>query len=493
MSPSPLMVAGTGSGVGKSSLVAGLGRLLERRGFEVTPFKGQNMSNNSHIAREGGEIAASQFMQARACRVEPSVHMNPILLKPNGNGQSEVVVRGTAEELLEWSEYRDRFEELRDCVHDSYRRIEKDAGVVLLEGAGSPAEPNLMDRDLVNLSLAETLNAPVVLVGDISQGGVFAWLLGTVRMLKPPQRRLIQGVVINKFQGDKTVLGEAIEELTDRLKVPVLGVIPHSDEARLPAEDSRDLSNLRTSSNLNSPVSVGLVKFPHLSNFTDFETLANHPAVAFDIVEPPGVPDNSDLIILPGTKNTVRDLRWMKRNGLFDWLQRQRKKCTHILGVCGGYQMMGTEVMDPLGIESDLGRETGFSWFDFRVVYEKPKLTRRISGSLTGDTVPVEGYEVRYGRFRGGAADPWVTGGGTVLGRLRENLMGTSVHGALNSPEVCERLFDLVGVDPVDSPSAKRLSIYDRWADVVEDHLDVDGLLDILEESPPSSKGMKPS
>lgn len=481
MTASPLMVTGTGSGVGKSSLVAGIGRLLERRGYDVAPFKAQNMSNNSHVAMEGGEMAVSQFMQARACGTEPSVHMNPILLKPNGDGESEVVVRGRAQGVMEWSEYRDRFEEMRGYVHDSYRTVADESNVVLLEGAGSPAEPNLMDHDLVNLSLAEDLDAPVLLVGDISHGGVFAWLLGTIEMLEPEQRRLIQGVVINKFRGDKSVLDDAIDELENRLNVPVLGVIPHSDRARLPAEDSRDLSNLRSRGRVDEPLSVSLVNVPKISNFTDFETLANHPSVAFNVVEPTGLPETTDLILLPGTKNTLRDLAWMRRTGVYDWLQRQRKQKTHILGVCGGYQMMGRGVIDADGIESDLQREAGLGWFDFRVEYEEPKIIRRVSGTLAETNYPIEGYEVRYGRFRNAVADPWAKAGETVLARRRGNLLGTSVHGMLNDPGLCTRLLRWVSERPDEIPRSRPTSVYDRWADVVEDHLRVDRILEILE------------
>lgn len=476
MTASPLMVVGTGSGVGKSSLVAGLGRLLRRRGYDVAPFKAQNMSNNSHIAREGGEMAVSQFMQARACGVEPSVHMNPILLKPNGDGESEVVVEGDPEGVMEWSEYRGRFEEMYRTVRASYDRVAKTADTVLLEGAGSPAEPNMMENDLVNLSLAEDLGADVILVGDISQGGVFAWLVGTLDLLEPAQRRLVSGVVINKFRGDKSVLDEAIEDLEERTGVPVLGVLPHSDAARLPAEDSRDLSNLRSSARTTNGLEIGLVKFPRLSNFTDFEMLANHPRVNFRIVEPDDRPSDPDAIVLPGTKNTLRDLRWLKRTGLSDWLRDQRDAGVEMLGVCGGYQMMGRRVADPEELESELGAEEGLGWFDFEVRYRAPKLTRRVSGSLVTSETTVEGYEVRYGRFVDPAAAPWARNGDRVLARSRDNLLGTPVHGLLQDRDVLNTYLKRLD-DSFDGGVEASASVYDDWADVVGDHLDLGAVL----------------
>ncbi|MFB6344740.1 MAG: cobyric acid synthase [bacterium] len=487
MTSQPLMVVGTGSGVGKSSLVAGIGRLLQRRGYDLAPFKAQNMSNNSHIAREGGEMAVSQFMQARSCRTQPSVHMNPILLKPNGDGESEVVVQGTPRGVMEWEDYRDRFLEMRGYVRESYDHIAEDHDLVLLEGAGSPAEPNMMDHDLVNLSLAEELDARVILVGDISRGGVFAWLVGTLELLEPSQRDLIEGIVINKFRGDKSVLHDAMRDVERRLNVPFLGVLPWSDHAQLPAEDSQDLTGLESRSRSNDPLDVCMLKFPHLSNFTDFEPLANHPSVSFNIVGPADRPLNPDLIILPGTKNTLRDLRWLKKCELFDWLNQQRANGSHILGVCGGYQMMGREIRDPDALESDFGSREGLGWFDFRVEYREPKLTRSISGTLNDFDTSFEGYEVRYGRFVDGEADPWISGSGEILGRKRDKILGTSIHGLLRNDEVLQKFLARItgsGSAPeYSNSSAGSVSIYDKWSDVVADNLAVEQLVEIVEGS----------
>lgn len=480
MTASPLMVVGTGSGVGKSSLVAGLGRLLERRGHEVSPFKAQNMSNNSHIARDGGEIAVSQFTQARACRTEPTVNMNPILLKPNGKGESEVVVQGTPRGVMSWDEYRERFDEMRRYVMESYREVARKSDFVLLEGAGSPAEPNLADKDLVNVSLAEDLNAPVVLVGDISHGGVFAWLLGTMKMLEPARRRLVKGIVINKFRGDKSVLDEAVTDLEDRLGIPVLGIVPFCQKARLPAEDSRDLSNLESRARREPSIDVTMVRFPNLSNFTDFETLADHPSVSFRVLNSSDPPSSPDVVILPGTKNTLRDLRWLKDQGLDQWLESVRESGTEVLGVCGGYQMMGTAVEDPEGIESELGKERGLGWFDFSVRYETPKLTRRIKGSTVRSDVSFRGYEVRYGRFVGARSEPWATNGESVLARTSGNVLGTSVHGFLRNEGVCRDYLKRVsGSLPVNVERSS--SVYDRWADVLEEHLRVERFVELAD------------
>lgn len=482
-----LMVAGTGSGVGKSSFVAGLGRCLRRRGINVAPFKAQNMSNNSQVPPGGGEIATSQFLQARACEVTPSTDFNPILLKPNGDGESEVVLEGRARKVMSWSEYRQRYSTLKDRVLEAYSRVASRHEVVLIEGAGSPAEPNLMDDDLVNLSLAENVDAPVVLVGDISRGGVFAWLLGTVKMLQPHQRDRIKGFVINKFRGDRTVLEEAIETLETRLGSPVLGVLPCVDDLRLPSEDSRDLKSLRRSAATEPSVNVTLIRFPRISNFTDFRKFAARREVDFTLTGADDFNGRPDLIILPGTKNTFEDLIWLKRTGLFRKLKDFYRRGTAVLGVCGGYQMMGRSIRDPDNLESEHGPIGGFGWFDFDVRYRLPKLTRRRTVQVPGTAGPCSGYEVRYGRLVDNRETPWIRSENDVLGVRKEGLRGTTLHGLFTDESACKSLLESYEEfsstpEPGGSRSGTGTGLTD-WADLVSEHCDLDRMMNIVQSS----------
>lgn len=472
-----LMVVGTGSGVGKSSLVTGLGRLLRHKGIDVAPFKAQNMSNNSNIAVDGGEIATSQYVQARACELAPSTDFNPILLKPNGDGESEVVLSGEPDDVMSWSEYRGRYESMRDHVLDTYRALRNQHEMILLEGAGSPAEPNLMDRDLVNLSLAQTIDCPVVLVGDISKGGVFAWLLGTMRMLEPEQRDLVEGVVINKFRGDRSVLDGAIRELENRLDCPVLGVLPHVDDLNFPSEDSQGITSLISDAEQQSSVSVAMVRFPKISNFTDFETLANRPDVDFSVVDTGGFNGQPDLVILPGTKNTLEDLRWLKRTELVNELRNLKEQGVPMLGVCGGFQMMGKHIRDPSDIESGIAGENGLGWFDFEVNYREPKLTRNVTVQFVDDDHQANGYEIRYGRLNGTQADSWIKSTDEVLGWQKNQCYGTTLHGIFSDAKSSELVLRSVhrnGYDNGDDPfTSKPSPDFDSWAELLDDRLDL--------------------
>lgn len=498
MSADRLMVLGTGSGVGKSVITAGLGRLYHREGRRVVPFKAQNMSNNSRVAAEGGEIAASQAYQARACGVAPSVDFNPLLLKPTGEERSELLVHGEPEGRVNWTEYRRHHGTCREHVMASFTRLESEYDLVLMEGAGSPAEPNLLSHDLVNLPLARAVDAPAILVGDISAGGVFAWLTGTLELLPPKYRERIAGFVINKFRGSRDLLDGAIEDLEARTGRPVLGVLPHRGELPLPAEDSMQLDRLQVDARRPDALRVQVIGFPHVSNFTDLEPVAARPDVSMRVIERPPSGRSPDLVVLPGTRNTLADLAWLKRTGLADYLRDLRTEDTAFLGLCGGYQMMGRSVRDPDGVESDRGGADGLGWFDFRVRFRRPKVVRRVRAERVGDGTGVRGYEIRYGRFEGGSAGTtWLcTREGSVpVGRRRDGIRGTTVHGLFDRPGFRRAYLDdlraRAGLEPIDLPGHEE-DPYEAWADVLQRHLDVERITELAGGDTPARASLRP-
>ncbi len=500
-----LMVCGTTSDAGKTRVVTGLCRALARRGVRVAPFKAQNMALNSFVTRSGHEIGRAQGVQALAAGVEPDVDMNPILLKPSSDRTSQVIVEGVPTGHLDAVAYHAAKPALRDTVLGALGRLRARYDVVLLEGAGSPAEINLLDGDLVNLWLADAAGIPALVVGDIDRGGVFASLFGTVALLPDHLRSCVKAFVINKFRGDPALLAPGLADLEARTGIPTLGVLPWIDDLHLDAEDSLALrqpwgdhdadSADSTAPPPGDPLDVAVVRFPRISNFTDVDALALEPAVHVRYVTRPAGLGHPDVVILPGTKATVADLAWLRSRG-FEATLRALDPSTTILGICGGYQMLGRTIDDP--VESGAGSVKGLDRLPATTRFEPAKITRQRRGRAAGQSVA--GYQIHHGRTDSDA--PWITlddEWGTVSEGARDaagTVLGTSLHGLFESDgfrsaflaAVAARRGKTFGPSGV-SFAAARDSQFDRLADLVETHLDMAAIdkLIAMERAPNSS------
>jgi len=482
-----LMVQGTASSVGKSVLVAGLCRLFARRGIQVAPFKAQNMSNNAAVCPDGGEIGRAQFVQASAAGVRPSVDMNPILLKPQGN-TSQVVIRGQMHGATTAADYwcSERRQALWPVVAESLDRLRSNFELVIAEGAGSPAEINLRDRDLVNMQVALHAQADVLLVADIDQGGAFAALLGTWQWLTAAERALVRGFILNKFRGDASLLAPAPSLLEERTGVPVVGVVPYLEDLALPEEDAASLHQRLA---VSPKVEIAVIRLPHVANFDEFGPLSMEPGVDVRYVTQPEELRAPDLVILPGTKATIPDLDWLHERGLARRVCWLVEHDTPLLGICGGYQMLGRSVRDPLGLESTQRGMPGLGLFASDTLLAPEKRLARVSGTvyvglpgLWRDVggARVEGYEIHVGRTEV-SPTPFVQlathGDGAVSTDGR--VAGTYLHGLLESPEIRQRLVKTLAArrgfewSPDGAPATDP---YDLLADTLEATLQLDAV-----------------
>lgn len=393
------MVVGTTSHAGKSLLVTALCRILSRRGWRVTPFKGQNMALNAYVTSSGGEIGHAQAVQAWAAGVSPRVEMNPILLKPQGDMMSQVVLKGKAVGRISAADYYEHYFELGwQAIEESLSRLNEEFDLIISEGAGSPAEINLKHRDLTNMRVAKHLNAATVLIVDIDRGGAFAHVVGTLELLEPDERSLIKGIVINKFRGQQSLLDPGITWLEERTGIPVLGVIPWMDQT-FPAEDSLDLFDRRPK-NLGADITIAVIRLPRISNFTDFDSLEAEATVSLKYLglrETLGYPD---AVILPGSKTTIADLVAMQKTGMAEAIQNYAAAGGTVLGVCGGFQMMGKMVADPEGIEGQEGRYKGLGLLPLKTIITGQKVARQrlVSSNYPQMGLPITGYEIHQGR-----------------------------------------------------------------------------------------------
>ena len=436
-----IMLQGTGSDVGKTVLVAGLCRLARHRGLDVAPFKPQNMSNNAAIASNGkggqGEIGRAQWLQAFASEREPTVHMNPVLLKPQSETGSQIVLRGQVVGTARGRDYQRLKAGLLREVLESYRKLEQDADLIIVEGAGSPAEVNLRSGDIANMGFACAANVPVVLVGDIDRGGVIASLVGTHTVLDPEDRAMIKAFLINKFRGDVSLFDEGLRIVTQHTGWPSLGVVPWLGETRdLPAEDSVILERLSNDfMALAKAVKVVVPVLGRIANFDDLDPLRAEPGVKVVMVRKgEAMPDDADVILLPGSKATLADLAELRSNGWDRSITKARSQGKRIVGICGGYQMLGRTVSDPYGIEGG-GRADGLGLLEVDTVLEQEKTTRLTSARSLKHDVPVSGYEIHLGRTEGADRDraPFVANGSTEGAASRDGkVWGTYLHGAFD-------------------------------------------------------------
>ena len=495
--PNILMFQGTGSGVGKSVLAAGFCRLLKNRGFRVLPFKAQNMALNSGVTPEGLEMGRAQIVQAEACGVFPDVRMNPILLKPQGSGVSQLIRMGKVVRNCSAREYYTMAEENFRIAKQAFDSLKTEADWIVMEGAGSPAEINLQETDIVNMRMAEYAGAKVILVGDIDRGGVFAWLKGTYDLIQAQHRSLLQGMLINKFRGDVSLLESGIEQFNEIVPVPVLGVIPWR-EMLLEDEDSQ---NLQSKIDPEAKLDVAIIRLPHISNFTDFDPLKQISGISVRFVTSVQDLESADLIILPGSKNTLFDLRYLHEKGFAEKLNQLSGR-TWILGICGGFQMLGEAVEDPNNMESSGasgeaessgtgGCESGLGLLPMTTVLEGDKklVRRRYKGINWLNGLEWSGYEIHLGRteFHKNPQESFVTEEVTAandssLGVIdcKQKIIGTYIHGLLESPEVTQKLLALLTAKTFDIPLSfqeTKEREMDELALFLEEHCEVEKIL----------------
>jgi adenosylcobyric acid synthase len=473
-----IMIQGAGSNVGKSMLVAGIARACVKRGLSVAPFKPQNMSNNAAVTADGGEIGRAQALQALACGLEPLVDMNPVLLKPETDTGAQVIVQGKRFATLKARDYGSQKAKLMPAVLESFQRIGQDRDLVIIEGAGSPAEINLRKGDIANMGFASAANVPVVLVGDIDRGGVIAQLVGTHAVLPDDDRALIKGFAVNKFRGDTSLFTEGMDAIVARTGWADLGVIPwFADAWRLPAEDVMDIASHKA-----GDIKIAVPRLNRIANFDDLDPLSAAPGVSVEIINPGRpLPGDADLIIIPGSKSTIADLADFRAQGWDIDLQAHVRRGGHVLGICGGYQMLGTDIIDDNGIEGAPCRVKGLGLLDVKTVMKPHKRLAQTTATYlaTGDTV--RGYEIHIGETSGADCDQaWLSLDGRPEGAATSNgqIMGCYLHGLFTADAFRSAFLAQIGKPMARynySDSVERT--LDALADHLESHMNLDQLI----------------
>lgn len=491
-----IMIQGTMSNAGKSFLTAGLCRVFKQDGYRVAPFKSQNMALNSYITSEGLEMGRAQVMQAEAAGVEPKVCMNPILLKPSGHTGSQVIVNGEVIGNMSAKDYFSYKKQLVPEIKKAFRKLETMADIIVIEGAGSPAEINLKENDIVNMGMADMVNAPVLLVGDIDRGGVFAQLLGTLMLLEENEKKRIKGLVINKFRGDRTILDSGIDMLEEKGGVKVVGVLPYQE---IDLEDEDSLSERLVCKNkkgiVESVIDIAIIRYPRISNFTDFNVFEQIPEVSVRYVSKADDLGWPDLIFLPGSKNTMEDLKWMRQNGL-ETLIKKKSLYTPIFGICGGYQMLGYDIEDPYEVEAG-GRIRGMELLPLTTTLGAGKVRCQKTGNvetLSGifsvlSGCSYQGYEIHMGRTYCAQKD--ISDRTIYVSEENPNVCGSYVHGLFDKEKMAEALIQslaqkkgvlLKGHTLMDYSAYKEIQ-YDKLADMVREYLDMEEIYGMLTEA----------
>ncbi len=507
MKAKPLMIQGVASSVGKSWIVAGLCRIFKQDGYRVAPFKSQNMALNSFITRDGLEMGRAQVVQAEAAGLLPDVRMNPVLLKPTTDRNSQVIIGGRVYGNMSAVEYHDYKPQLAGMIQEVYHSLAVENEIVVIEGAGSPAEINLRDKDIVNMGMAELADAPVLLVGDIDRGGVFASLAGTMLWLTESERRRVQGTIINKFRGDAAILEPGLRMLEERIQVPTLGVVPYLP---LNIEDEDSLTErFDRRRNVAARVEIAVIKLPRISNFTDFNVFENIADVNIRYAETASQLEKADLIILPGTKNTIGDLEYLRTNGLESAIIRKHRQGVEIFGICGGYQMLGKTIADPYQVESSREKTAGMGLLNVSTVMEREKTTIQSRGEVCEDAGLLEGlkgtrlagYEIHMGvtasldgtvpfiRFSGHPGEGRERGFDGGVCNIQGNVFGTYLHGLFDNLQFTLGLinnirrrkgFELIQGDFGDYQAFKE-SQYDLLAEHLRQNLDLQGIYRMME------------
>ena len=491
-SPKVIMVQGTMSNAGKTLIAAGLCRIFANDGYRVAPFKSQNMALNSYVTETGEEMGRAQVMQAECCRVLPKVWMNPILLKPTSKSGSQVIIRGKSIGNMSAREYFGRKKDFLPDIKEAFDHLAEEADIIVVEGAGSPVEMNLKKDDIVNMGVAELLDASVILVGDIDRGGIFAQIIGTLDLLEPSERARVKGVVVNKFRGDKTLFDDGIKILEERGKTPVLGVVPFMD-LDIDDEDSLAETLLKSDINDDAKLDIAVIRLPYISNFTDIYPFKEVPSVSIRFVNNSEALGNPDMILIPGSKNTIHDLRWIKEVGLDRGLLRQKDKGTVIFGICGGFQILGKSVKDEDAVESG-GEEEGLGLLPIETSLGTEKKQVLFKGTVTAsegiladmENCPVDGYEIHMGETSVLGEVNEFTSKGT--GYYKDNIFGTYIHGFFDTKEVLLHFIDIlakrkgVSIDTSSIVGYKEYkdSQYELLAKELREALDMDKIYEIL-------------
>ena len=496
-----IMIQGTMSNAGKSLVTAGLCRVFKQDGYKVAPFKSQNMALNSFITKEGLEMGRAQVMQAEACGIEPSVNMNPILLKPTNDVGSQVIVNGEVLGNMSARDYYKKKTELIPHIMEAYNNLAKEYDIIVMEGAGSPAEINLKENDIVNMGMAKLVNSPVLLVGDIGRGGVFASIAGTLMLLEEDERKMIKGTIINKFRGDVNILKPGLDMIEEITKTPVVGVVPYME---LDIDDEDSLSERFNNKGTVDLIDIAVIRLPRISNFTDFNTFEYIPGVSLRYVKSVRELKDPDMIILPGTKNTMEDLKWLRESGLETQILKQAAKGKVIFGICGGYQMLGMELSDPFNVESG-GTMAGMGLLPTKTVFEKEKVRTRVSGNFNEVSgilaelsyVEFEGYEIHMGQTTYDFNEEELTtidnvNGEDIIkndGLYKDNVYGSYIHGIFDKEEVSKAIVESLCIHKgIDYSSISTVDIekykeeqYDKLAEGIRNSLDMKAIYKILE------------
>ena len=502
-----IMLLGTGSNVGKSIIAAGLCRIFYQDGYSVSPFKSQNMALNSYITKDGKEMGRAQVVQAEAANIEPESFMNPILLKPTTDRKSQVIVNGKVYKNMDAREYFAYKHNLKKDIMTAYNHIRENFDICVLEGAGSPAEINLKEDDIVNTGMAEMADSPVLLVADIDRGGVFAAIYGTVMLLEENERKRIKGVIINKFRGDKSLLTSGIEMIEKLTDIPVLGVVPF---VPLGIEEEDSLGIDKYNEKKEGKIRISVIKLKHISNFTDIDALSHYNDVSLKYVTKSSELGNEDIIIIPGSKNTVEDMKDLIEKNIGREIVRIAKKGTPVFGICGGFQMMGQKIMDPEKIESDLKEISGLGLLDIETVMKSDKTTtqyknivKNVSGILSGtEGMEIKGYEIHQGYsypvnekneennnseniLKNDTA--CLFGDENLKGTVKDNVAGTYIHGIFDNSEFTSHFLNevrkLKGLDRIDenfSYSDYKNREYDKLAEVLRENIDIKKIYEIM-------------
>ncbi|MEB8430878.1 cobyric acid synthase [Cocleimonas sp. KMM 6892] len=484
-----LMVQGTTSDAGKSILVAGLCRVFYRRGMSVAPFKPQNMALNSAVTPDGGEIGRAQALQAQAANVPLSVHMNPVLLKPNTDTGAQVILQGHSIGNLEALDYHEYKPKAAEAVFDSFNKLSEQYQHILVEGAGSPAEINLRKGDIANMGFALKANCPVIIIADIDKGGVFAHLVGTLELLSEEEQALVKGFVINRFRGDISLLQGGLDWLEEKTGKPVLGVLPYLHGLHLDAEDAVP-ENVKADD--NKQFKIIIPRLPHISNHTDFEPLRLHPELDVEYISHLEAIPPADLIILPGSKNVGFDLQWLKSQGWEDAINKHLRYGGKLIGICGGLQMLGKTISDPLGIEGEITDHIGLALMDFHTTLQAEKQLTNVGGKLAFTDAAITGYEIHAGITHGNALEnPAV-----LLDSNHEDakpdgaisaddqILCTYLHGFFDTPDSLQAILDWAGATTIEQfdINTQRESQLERLADAIEDSLAMDDIISITQK-----------
>lgn len=492
MNAKTIMVQGTGTGVGKSIVAAGLCRLFKQKGYRVAPFKSQNMSNNSYVCPDGGEISRAQAVQAEACGIEPRVEMNPILLKPMSNTTAQVVLMGKAAGNITASQYWNRENPHLDVIFNAFETLSREFDLVVIEGAGSPAEINLKKREVTNMRIAKMTKSPVILIGDIDRGGIFAQFVGTMEVLDEEEKAYIRGFIINRFRGEIKILKPGIKWLEKRTSQPVLGVLPFIENLNIAEEDSLPAAKLRSAQKREKMLLIHVIKLPHISNFTDFDIMGREPGVLVRYLISPMRDEIPDLLVIPGSKSTVFDLNWLKAQGFESYIGHAVKSGSFLLGICGGFQMLGQSVLDHHRVESEQQFTKGLGFFKSVTVFGKVKKTARVCGVHIESGEPVAGYEIHMGTTERLPGDtPFIhireRLGSTVDafdGAVSDRVIGTYIHGIFDSDSFRKSFLNKIrkarSLPLPNEEIVEQTDKYDRLAKIFCENLDVKALMNII-------------